>query len=68
MVSICTYVQSDIEGTAEASYQCGSVDVAKMAQAAGVSMLILVHQVHMLDEPGEMERRCETSAATSMVR
>jgi ribonuclease Z len=56
MVSICTYVQSDIEGTPEASYQCGSVDVAKMAQAAGVGMLVLVHQVHMLDEPGQMER------------
>ncbi len=56
MVSICTYVQSDIEGTPEASYQCGSVDVAKMAQAAGVERLILVHQVHMLDAVGEMER------------
>lgn len=56
MVSICTYVQSDIEGTPEASYQCGSVDVATMARRAGVNRLILVHQVHILDEVGQMER------------
>jgi len=56
MVSICTYVQDDIDGTAEATYQCGSRDVAIMAQRAGVKRLVLVHQVHHLDGPGQMER------------
>ncbi|MDH3248189.1 MAG: MBL fold metallo-hydrolase [Acidimicrobiia bacterium] len=56
MISICTYVQDDIDGTPEARYQCGSRDVASIAQAAGVGMLVLVHQVHHLDAPGQMER------------
>jgi ribonuclease Z len=56
MVSICTYVQDDIDGTPEAKYQCGSRDVARIAQEAGVRRLVLVHQVHHLDVPGQMER------------
>jgi ribonuclease Z len=56
LVSICTYVQDDIDGTPEAQFQCGSRDVAKVAQEAGAKKLVLVHQIHKLDQPGETER------------
>lgn len=56
LISICTYVQEDIDGTPEAQFQCGSRDVALLAQEAGAKKLVLVHQVHMLDEVGQTER------------
>lgn len=56
MVSLCAYVQEDIDGTAEAAAMCGSRDVAMMAQKAGAKRLILTHQNGGLDEPGETER------------
>jgi ribonuclease BN (tRNA processing enzyme) len=56
MVSLCAFVQDDIEGTPEADAMCGSRDVAVMAQAAGVRRLVLTHQHPSLDRPGETER------------
>lgn len=56
LISICTFVQEDIDGTPEAEFQCGSRDVALVAQEAGAKKLVLVHQIHHMDEPGEMER------------
>ena len=35
---------------------CGSTNAAKMAQDAGAKRLVLVHQVDIMDEPGETER------------
>lgn len=56
LISICTYIQDDIDGTPEAEFQCGSRDVAKVAQEAGAKKLVLVHQIHHLDAPGQTER------------
>ena len=56
MVSLCAYVQEDIDDTPEAQYMCGSRAVAEMAQAAGARRLVLVHQAHDLDRPGQAER------------
>lgn len=56
MVSLCAFVQEDIDGTAEAAAMSGSRDVATMAQKAGASRLIVTHQNSGLDEPGQTER------------
>lgn len=56
LISICTYVQEDIDDTPEAQFQCGSPDVALLAQEAGAKKLVLVHQIHLLDQVGQMER------------
>ena len=56
MVCLCTYVEDEQEGTPEADYMCGSTNAAKMAQDAGAKRLVLVHQVDIMDEPGETER------------
>lgn len=56
MISLCAFVQEDIDGTPEADAMCGSRDVAKMAQEAGAKRLVLSHQHPRLDEPGQTER------------
>lgn len=56
MVSLCAFVQEDMDDTPEADAMCGSRDVAKMAQAAGAKRLVLTHQHPSLDRPGETER------------
>ena len=56
MISLCAFVQEDIDGTPEAQYMCGSRDVAKMAQEAGAKRLVLTHQHPRLDERGQSER------------
>ena len=63
MVCLCAYVQEDIDGTPEAEYMCGSTSAAKMAQAAGVRKLALVHQSPSIDEPGTAERALADIAA-----
>lgn len=56
MISLCTMLQDDADGTPEAKYMCGTIDVAKMAQEAGAKRLILTHQHPKLDQSGQMER------------
>ena len=56
LVCLCVAAQSDIAGTPEEDYMCGSTAAATMAQEAGVKKLVLVHQKHTLDEPGATER------------
>jgi ribonuclease Z len=56
MVCMCVYVQEDVDGTPDAEYMSGSLAAAKMAEAAGVRKLVLVHQSHTLDAPGQTER------------
>jgi ribonuclease BN (tRNA processing enzyme) len=56
LISLCTYIQEDIAGTPEAEFMCGSETVAEMAQAAGAKKLVITHQAHPLDQPGETER------------
>ena len=56
MVCLCTYIEDEQEGTPEAEYMCGSTTAAKMAQDAGAKRLVLVHQVNIMDDPGETER------------
>lgn len=56
MICMCVYVQEDVEGTPEAEYMTGSLAAARMAEAAGVRKLVLVHQSHTMDVPGETER------------
>lgn len=68
MISLCTFVQDDIDGTAEAQYMCGTRDVAKMAQATGAKRLLLTHQHPKLDSPGQTERRCGTSSGNTRGR
>jgi ribonuclease Z len=56
MVCMCVYVQEDVDGTPDAEYMSGSLAAARMAEAACVRKLVLVHQSHTLDEPGQTER------------
>lgn len=56
MISLCAFVQEDIDGTPEAAAMCGSRDVAQMAQEAGAERLVLSHQHPRLDQPGQTER------------
>jgi ribonuclease Z len=56
MVCMCVYVQEDVDGTPDAEYMSGSLAAARMAEAAGVRKLVLVHQSHTLDAPGQTER------------
>jgi len=56
LISLCVGVQEDFDGTAEAEYMSGSTAVAGVAQAAGAKKLVLVHQAHWLDVPGQTER------------
>lgn len=56
MISLCTMIQDDADGTPEAQYMSGTVDVAKMAQEAGARRLVLTHQHPKLDRPGQTER------------
>lgn len=56
LVCLCVDEQSEIAGTPEEDYMCGSTAAATMAQEAGVKKLVLVHQKHTIDEPGSTER------------
>ncbi|HAL49753.1 MAG: MBL fold metallo-hydrolase [SAR202 cluster bacterium] len=63
MLCLCVDVQSDIEGTPEADYMCGSTAAGKMAQDAGAKKLVLVHQGGPLQTPGATERALGDVAA-----
>ena len=53
---MCVYGRGDVDGTPDAEYMTGSLAAARMAEAAGVRKLVLVHQSHTLDAPGQTER------------
>ena len=56
MICLCTYIEDEADGTAEAEYMCGSTTASKMAQEAGAKKLVLVHQTDVMDNTGETER------------
>ena len=56
LVTLCGDIQSEIDGTPEAEYMCGSTDAGRMAQESGAKKLVLVHESHRLQVPGAMER------------
>lgn len=56
MVCLCVDVQSDIDGTPEADYMCGSTAAGGMARDAGAKKLILVHESQHLQRLGAPER------------
>ncbi len=55
-VCLCVYLQEEIDGTPEADYMCGSITSAEMARDSNSRRLVLVHQIHTLDEKSKQEK------------
>jgi len=56
LVCLCVYIQEEIDNTPEADYMCGSITSAEMARDSNSSRLVLVHQIHALDEKSKQEK------------
>ena len=56
LVCLCVYLQEEIDGTPEADYMCGSITSAEMARDSNSRRLVLVHQIHTLDEKSKQEK------------
>lgn len=56
LVCLCVYIQEEIDNTPEADYMCGSITSAEMARDSGAQRLVLVHQIHTLDEKSKREK------------
>jgi ribonuclease Z len=43
LVFACVHIQSDIDGSPEGEYMCGTTGAGKLAQEAGAKKLVIVH-------------------------
>ena len=55
LVSLCVDIQSEIDGTPEGEYMCGTTGAGRLAQEAGAKKLVLVHNT-AIGAHGRMER------------
>ena len=56
LVCLCVYIQEEIDNTPEADYMCGSITSAEMARDSNSRRLVLVHQIHTLDEKSKQAK------------